>query len=167
MPNWCEGNIRVRGTYNNVVAFLKDALTVVQGHFDGKEYKTTEKPADVEVNENNAVFRTSTSDFYIKGTRRNFISSSTIEIYDNYEDGEEHTWVFDNFIAAWSFDHDMSHDAYTKFAKKYNVDIKLFGIEQGMQFQEEVIYYRTGNYNEKTVTYEDWDFDCPFPNMGG
>lgn len=166
MPNWCEGNIRVRGRYENVVAFLEDALETVHGEFNGKEYKTVEKPADVEMNKDNVILRSGNFKFYIKGTHRNFIDSSAIEVYD-YKDNEEHVWVFDNFCATWSFSHEVSHKAYSDFAKKYNVDIKLFGIEQGMQFVEQVVYYREGNYDEETIEYDDWDFDCPFPRMGG
>lgn len=58
-------------------------------------------------------------------------------------------------------------------ADKYNVDIRLYGIECGMAFVQEVIVHH-GHDSEKgrivlnnCIQFEDWAWECPFPDMGG
>ena len=168
MPNWCEGNIRVRGTYDNIVNLFGENLVTVK--YDGGQ--STYIPAKVIREESYTHIQMDKGegfgwcDFYIKDTHRNFIDGTSFEIWDE-TDGGEMVFVLDGFRSAWSFSNPVSHEAYENMAKKYNVDIKLFGIEQGCRFMQEVAYYRDGAKEENVTEYEDWDWKCPFPRMGG
>ncbi len=166
MANWCEGNIRIRGAFKNVVELLKNVLTVVRIEWEGNECKTQQFPPIVKTDEDVVTFRSDTGEFWLKGTHRNFLDSA-IEIWDNADDEGEWTWVIDGFRAAWSFTDSTSDKAYTKMAKDYGVDIKLFGIEQGMEFMQEIAYYRDGTREENETEFDDWRWECPFPEMGG
>ena len=75
---------------------------------------------------------------------------------------------------AWSFSaQDSDEEKLIEIADKFHIDIKLYGIECGIQFCQEVLVLH-GNeekqgvikYNN-VIQYEDWEWECPFPNMGG
>ena len=68
---------------------------------------------------------------------------------------------------AWGFDAgDSDLQKWKDIAKEYNLDIRLYGIESGMRFCQEIIITKeTFEYRE--TKYNDWDWDCPFPRMGG
>ena len=166
MPNWCEGNIRLRGKRENIVNFLKSEFSFVatpRGNFlgtiqrelvfedDGYEFGL-KFPADVE----DAIWPT----MYINGTHRNFIESDSIEVYG---DKPEITVCIDNFKAAWGVD----AAPYLEKARKHGVDIRIVGFEKGMEFMQ-VIEIVDGNIirNDETE-YDDWMWECPMPNMGG
>ena len=75
-----------------------------------------------------------------------------------------------NIKQAWAFDGGSSTkdlERWTEISTKYNVDIKLFGFECGMEFAQEVIILRGRKPIVNDIQYEDWEWDCPFPNMGG
>jgi hypothetical protein len=75
-----------------------------------------------------------------------------------------------NIKQAWAFDGGSSTkdlERWAEISTKYNVDIKLFGFERGMEFAQEVIVLRGRKPITNDVQYEDWDWDCPFPRMGG
>lgn len=98
-------------------------------------------------------------------TRRLFITDGSASMYDN-----EGVCCF-NIKQAWCFiNDDKDLQAIKNIANKYNVDIKLFGYECGMEFSEEVIAVHnrdTLKIVNNTKSYEDWNWGCPFPNMGG
>lgn len=105
---------------------------------------------------------------HVEGTRRMFIRDSHIWMHE-----PEGVCCF-NIKQAWSFTpHENDEENLKAIADKYNVDIRLFGIECGMEFIQEVIVHH-GNNSEKgkivlnnCIQFEDWAWECPFPEMGG
>lgn len=157
MPNWCEGNLRIRGKKENIRNFLKNELIC-------SDYNNP-KPPEIEEDNSYIVLRHPTSDcFYINNTYRNFIFTNQIEAYfDNYEDDEDCIIIIDCFNSAWA----LRSDGWPDHAKKYNLDFRMFGYEQGMQFSQTMTVLSDGSVSEDTQEYGDWYWDCPFPNLGG
>ena len=169
MPNWCEGNIRLRGKRNAILEFLKNEL-----EYTGYE-RLIEKPiigtleikdeyGEVTVrmpeDKRNLLF----ASIYIKGTRRNFIDDKDVVVYmDNEDSDSEHTVCIDRIRAAWGF----FAKPYLEKAKKYGIDIRIVAFERGMQFSQEIEIVDGEIVEDREIKYDDWTWECPMPNMGG
>ena len=163
MPNWIEGTLKVRGSLENVKKFIFEGLNVYQMSADeplpkdqwmlitdSREYKYYEIDFDYEA--------------YVEGTKRAFVRShenhSVFYTQDDWSDP-----VIAVFAArqAWSF----KDEEWREISEKYGVDIRLFGFEQGMEFGQEIEIINGEVTIDKTIEYKDWDWECPFPYMGG
>lgn len=164
MANWCEGNIRFRGTKENIKKFIENEIVYVvlrendteevKPQIEESEYEIVLYPPEGEMRDS----------FYFRNTWRNFIFAGSVEIYwPDAEEDEEIVVVLDDFNSAWGF----HEQGWAEHAKKYNIDIRMFGIEQGMQFSQTMTATRDGNIVNNLEHYDDWNWECPFPNMGG
>ena len=45
--------------------------------------------------------------------------------------------------------------------------MKIFGVERGMEFCQDIEIADGVVVKSEQITYDDWDWDCPFPEMGG
>ena len=176
MPNWISGTLKVRGTYDDVKKFYTEGVKRVEPEWNKKErdmlYVEIPKDEWMEVHEYGETGKRECSitlknggDYgdwtYVKDTRRAFISSDIIEFY---EDGCNETVIgISRINQAWGF----AEEDWVDISNNYNVDIRLFGLECGMQFGEELEIINSKTTMYKTITYDDWDWECPFPDMGG
>ena len=159
MPNWIEGTMKLRGKREDIRRFFKEGL----------EASNWPKPEDRE----NQVTENGDDDYldfsfrnepYIIGTRRAFITDSGVEME------KDEGVVCVDVKQAWAFEagnqtKDLQN--WMDISNKYNVDIRLYGIECGMCFTQEIIIVRGKQPIVNEKQYEDWDWECPFPNMGG
>ena len=166
MPNWCDGNIRVRGTYDRIVKFFKETLVALKADEkgeivevpikvikDGDFHTVLCKPDKLNIQE-----------FWFQGSKRQFLKRKSVHLTDySDEDFQEIVICVHGFHGAWGID----LDAFETYAKKYGVDIKIVGYERGMEFVEWAEFLRDGQVKEKTERFDDWDWDCPWPNLGG
>lgn len=98
---------------------------------------------------------------YIKGTHRNFIGCESFEVYGDNEDGI--TVCIDDFEAAWAVD----SKPYLEKARKYGIDIRIVGFERGMQFMQDIEIVDGEIVKDEEIKFNNWDWECPMPNMGG
>lgn len=112
MPNWCEGNLRLRGTGTAILEFLKNELEYVG--YEGGDLLAGMKSCPVKVDEEYDEIDVSVPEeaagwrflnMYIKGTRRNFINDKQFDFYIGSKDECEkvHVICIDNVAAAWGF----------------------------------------------------------------
>lgn len=159
MPNWIKGTMKLRGKQEDIKRFFREGL-------DASMWAKPEK-LEEQVTDNS---EEGWLEFYfkhephIKDTRRAFITDDYV-----YMDDDEGVACVD-VKQAWAFhagsdSNDLEN--WKAISEKYNVDIKLFGIESGMRFTEEIVIVRGKSPIENVRQYEDWDWDCPFPRMGG
>lgn len=174
MPNWCTGNIRFRGKIDNILNLLKNSFIYC---VYGEEYKTIQKPAIVEFDGEEITVSSPFDDgrgwLYIDDTHRNFIDLlggsciTTSYVHEpTSNDDDQYVVLFDSFQAAWS----IEPDPYVEMSKKYDVDIKIFGWESGMEFDQEIeivngklIKNEVGEYHDPG----DWAWNSILPYMGG
>lgn len=158
MPNWCEGSLKVRGTIAQLREFVLNGLRPVDWSGDYlPEIKLEDPESDTSILSNGPVEET----LWIKGTRRHFCKPYFIEVYA--ENPKEKVILVLPFKAAWG----IEVEALRKVSESYHVDMKIFGVERGMQFCQDIEIVDGVVIKNKEVTYDDRDWDCPFPEMGG
>lgn len=165
MPNWCEGNIRLRGRRDAICRFLKEEIVCVT--YDPRENSIIETLPLIEEDGDEIIIKNTpglkTSTFYIKGTKRNFIDDGC-NIYVSFREGcDEDTICIDGFKAAW----EIRPEPYIDKSKKYGIDIKIVGFELGMEFMQTVEVSDGELIRNAETKFDDWRWDCPMPNMGG
>lgn len=161
MPNWIEGTMKLRGKREDILRFFREGLDASSWLGDGsgklKDQVTDESEDDwIEFN-----FR---NEPHIAGTRRAFITDDHVYM----EEDEGIACV--NVKQAWAFDAERDTkdlENWKNISDKFNVDIRLFGIESGMCFTQEIIIVRGRRPIVNERQYENWDWECPFPRMGG
>jgi len=154
MPNWISGCLKVRGKFENVKRFFENGVdkAVVDGGGEGDGY------IDVNIQEG--------SSGYVDGTRRAFLSVKHNMYLSEPDDGNEVVVAAFPIEQAWDF----VKENWMAVSQKYNVDIRLYGIEMGMQFIHELEVVAGAVTLDSIREYHScnaWNWECPFPYMGG
>lgn len=150
MPNWAEGTLKLRGRRENIKSFLKEI------------FRSDDVTISEEMDDQTLILTLTSiySYFYINNTKRAFIDKNKIEVLLE-EDFE--TIEIDDFKQAWR----VIPKNYQEFSKKYNVDIKIFVFEQGLQFTQEIEIVEGEITKNETRKYDDYQWDVPFSRLGG
>jgi len=148
MPNWAEGSLKLRGKSENIASALKQMLlndtVTLEDKWDGTLLK----------------FNNTAPYFYINGTRRAFIEQKQIEVWLE----EEFCIVeLDNFKQAWS----AIPENYQEVSSEFDVDIKIFTFECGMEFTQEIEISKGEIIKNVCYEYDDYQWEVPFSNLGG
>jgi hypothetical protein len=148
MPNWAEGSLKLRGKCENIASALKEMLlnntVTLEEEWDGVLL----------------VFNNTAPYFYINKTRRAFINQNQIEVWLE----EEFCIVeLDNFQQAWS----AIPENYQEISSKFDVDIKIFTFERGMEFTQEIEISKGEIIKNVCLEYDDYQWEVPFSNLGG
>lgn len=166
MPNWAEGTLKVRGTKENILNFLRNEMLGDIKHTFGvdeqgepiakierKAITTTESDYDFKLE--------CKGGFYIKGTRRAFIENNKIE-FDFYDEDIEKLEI-SGFKQAWG----VAPENFIPFSKKYDLDIKIFAFERGMEFTQEIEITKGKITKDLGKEYDDYFWEVPFAEIGG
>jgi len=159
MPNWIEGTMKLRGKREDIRRFFREGVDA-SAWPDPKDQENQVEDNST-VNNLDLCFR---NEPHIAGTRRAFITDEYAYMEEDYGT------VCVNIKQAWCFCESYGSEdmqVWKHISEKYNVDLRLFGIEMGQAFVQELIIVRGKRpiLNEKQ--YEDWMWECPFPMMGG
>lgn len=160
MANWCEGCIKIRGEFENVKRFFVEGTTCYKFDFDKKENIPDTESVKIIADDNNEFCRKYHGETHINGTRRAFLRG-WVEIYRLKRNKKVTAALW--FKQAWAID----ADSFVEISKKYNVDIKILGFDMGMRFSQEVVVIQGELIKDKEKKYRSWDWDCPFPFLGG
>lgn len=168
MPNWCEGTLKVRGKIENIRSWVKENITCYKNEWV--------KTADGKVEPLYSEIENSVVDVYpefedeftveikylahIKSTRRHFILKGDYNCIAN-ENGIAVLVL--EFQSAWAID----TEPFTEMSKQYNVDFRIYGCECGMQFNQEVIIECGELIKNEEIKFDDYEWECPFPHLGG
>ena len=150
MPNWAEGSLKLRGKSENIASALKQMLlndtVTLEDKWDGTLL----------------IFNNTAPYFYINGTRRAFIEQKQIEVWLELE--KEFCIVeLDNFKQAWS----AIPENYQEISSKFDVDIKIFTFECGIEFTQEIEISKGEIIKNVCYEYDDYQWEVPFSNLGG
>ncbi|MDF2854256.1 MAG: hypothetical protein K0Q87_107 [Neobacillus sp.] len=165
MPNWCEGNLKVRGSKENIRRFLLEAFTPIHPMII-QALRPDLKAPDVNLIEDEWSMRiesTGNDGFHVKGTRRNFIESSSIEWEIRDEDAETHVLVIEDYKAAWGID----ANPLAELSKEYGIDLKIYAFERGMEFNQDIEIHKGTIIKNDEIQFKDYQWECIQPNLGG
>ena len=164
MPNWCKGNLKIRGKKGNIIKFLTEGTSLLDGLWEPKEIKP-----EVEINDcdeleiKNIDRQKGIETIYIKGTRRNFIDPVEDFIYIHDIDEEEQIICLKNFKAAGGID----ADALRIISARYDIDIKIYAFEAGMEFNQDIEIIKGKIIKDDEIKFENYQWECIEPNIGG
>ena len=151
MPNWSKGCLKVRGKAANVKKFILEGLKPVD--FFGNELPKLELSDLGEVDTD--------KDCRIEGTTRGFVENLYAE-FSFVEDDETFTATLDAKF-AWAAD----AEELSALCKKYSVDMKLYAFEKGMGFNQDILIVKGEIINNLTINFEDYNWECICPTVGG
>lgn len=156
MLHWMEGTMKLRGEQEDIKRFFLEGL---------EPYDTTdEKKCVLDSSTKNSLHIELVGQPYIIGTKKGYITDKNICM--NSKEGVccvniKHSNVF--VVPGFQ----SSREIWLKISNDYNVDIRLFGIRSDLQICQKVIVSRNRRMVANIIEYEDWDWECPFPKMGG
>lgn len=164
MPNWCEGDLKIRGSFKDMVRWCNDNIHIYDYHFANGEWECSlnTNAVKIEADEGegyNEITVTLQSEAYIEGTSRNFVNEDTY--YSYCEDNNVKLAL--HIKAAWDFE----SKPFLEMAKKYNLDFRFYGFECGMQFNREVIIENGELITDNEIKYDNYFWECPCPTLGG
>ena len=151
MPNWSKGCLKVRGKAANVKKFVLEGLQPVD--FFGNALPKLELSDLGEVDTD--------KDCWIEGTTRGFVENLYVD-FSFVEDDETFTATLDAKF-AWAAD----AEELSALCKKYSVDMKLYAFEKGMGFNQDILIVKGEIINNLTINFEDYNWECICPTVGG
>lgn len=158
MPNWAKGFIKIKGKKEDIENFL----------FNGIEYfgenKVTKK-INEEYNEIKYVFKNNT--LPVKQTARTYLLVPNKEIYLNekFKNNplQDIFMIHTEIQSAWY----TPEEDLKLISKEFNIDFMIHTFERGVEF-EEIIEIKSGEIiNMETKFYEDYEWECIHPMIGG
>lgn len=154
MANWICGDLKIRGTKENIKKFLIEGLISTGSKI---------KPEITCDDKWKFSIKSNTDSFYIKGTRRSFIEKEEIYTYINdWEDDEERVIVLE-YKSAWGID----VVGLVNLSKEFNIDFKILGFELGMEFNQDVEIIKGKIIKNEEITFDDYEWQCIRPHIGG
>ena len=175
MANWAEGTIKVRGTKNQIVDYLKNV-------FEGSDFWGNDLKFEIMSDDNSMMLRGLNEltnpktagpiipknpqfcAFYFKGANHAFTESeNNILVFDFFGDAEAIEIIEMPFKQAWA----VEADEFVKLSKKYCVDLKIFVFENGMEFTQEIEIIKGKITKNETRKYDNYQWDVSFSKLGG
>ncbi|MBE7394606.1 hypothetical protein [Pasteurella multocida] len=147
MPNWCKGNLKIRGKIEDVKKFLDEQI-----------YKKGE--VILEKDE----IKLSGVDGHLKDTYRCFISAGKDGFHDEFyarRDG--------NIIVIIPVQHAWGPylPYFEELSEKYNVDFRFYGYERGLEFNCEFEIIKGNITIHRKIEFDNYEWECPEPRLGG
>ena len=149
MPNWCVGTLKVRGKKSNIERFVFEGLKPVGFMGVEKEPLKQNEWGDVHTKE----------DCWIEGTYRGFVDG--IDVY--LSELEDVDIIALDARFAWCVD----TEGLQKACQKYKVDMRMYAFERGMQFNQEVEIIDGEITMDDKINFDDYKWECTFPELGG
>lgn len=156
-PNWCEGSLKVRGKIADLKNFVLNGLHPVDplgGELEPLKFDTEDETSF-------SLSCVPRRDLWMKGTRRHFCNPEWLEA--DADDPDDPVILIIPMRAAWA----ILADGLQALCKEFNVDMKIQGFEMGMQFSQVIEIVNGEILKDEEIHYDDWDWDCPCPRMGG
>ena len=158
MPNWCVGDLRIRGSRENIKRFLLDGLKPVSAY--GEDAEALEYNDETDYDLLQVIVKGGTS-LYICGTQRGFVEE---EFYVDFEsDSDSKIACIPNVKFAWEID----VGGLSAISKKYDVDFRMYGFECGMEFNQDVKIVNGVVIKNIQTNIADYRWECICPSKGG
>lgn len=175
MPNWCEGSLKLKGKYEDILRFWQEGVNAYSYSADRNNERGTDLISkaewyEIEEWDNGgatiANHISSAAWIYIENTKRAFILDDFCA-YDIHKLENGMAIMVLPFKQAWA----IHQNDWIELAQKYHLEIKIWAVEAGMGFWCTFHVLSDGaiidNNFHQPDKYEDFLWNCPFPWMGG
>lgn len=159
MPNWCCGILKIRGTKQDVINFLTKGLIAVD--YIGNDVKESRFYVD-EYGDIDYIPSKNLSYFWIEGTRRGFVYPDNY-ICNYYNEEKDEVIVCLDAKFAWT----IYTEQLLKISKKYNIDLKIYAFERGMEFNLDIEVSKGKVIKSEVIEFDNYVWDCIDPLSGG
>lgn len=168
MPNWCEGKLKVRGKLEDIKRFLNEGINL---YLPGKDGRYNEKVDKDKVEYDDWAIigskQLANRECYVEGTHRGFIEYEPDYLLYEYNGSTDEKDTIYGLILTYKQAWALHSEELLEIAKKYSLDMKIFGIECGMQFAQNILIVNGELKKDDTIGYTDWFWECPDPWCGG
>lgn len=163
MPNWMEGNLKIKGKQKDIVKFFTEQFTDKNEGFN----------LELDTDELGLKQKYNAASLWFKDISRAFTDDNYVTIHykdywnkqKNYE--EEIVAVSIRFCQAWS----LKPKEFAELAKRYNLCFKILGHDQGMQITQRLEVSSNGEIidfeEQKIESSLDWCWNVDNCNFGG
>ena len=155
MPNWCEGTLRIRGNMSDVIRFFIEGVKCYTF-----SQTVDESGIKLDYDGEEEVLISVSKVAHISGTTKAFIDPTDIYLLLR-KDGTTVATV--NTRQAW----DILSSEFLEISRKYGVDMRIYGFERAMEFNREVIIEKGKIIKDDVIEFDDYDWECIMPNLGG
>lgn len=145
MPNWCVGDLKIRGELADITHFLTECI----------------EGCNCDIDELGTLEIKNIRGQAIKGARRVFCDNPN-EIIEGYELGNGYIVVVP-ISAAWV----LSQPEMVELSKKFNIDFRFYGFEWGQAFNQELEIIKGVLTLDKCIEFKNYIWECPMPYLGG
>lgn len=152
MPNWCVGTLKVRGKINDLKRFILEGLEPVNVFGQSKEKLQFNEYGECDCN----------GSCYIKNTHRGFVEDLYVCI-----DTDDETDVVKTICLDSKFAWGISATDLQKTCREFNVDMKIFAFERGMEFNQNIEIIDGQITKNEDIEFNDYSWECVCPNLGG
>lgn len=161
MPNWCSGNLKVRGKFRDIKRMLTEEFFILDGYILDRKYK------DIVLKEEEDYLgyfeiEVGRQGMWLKGARGCFNSDILVE-KDIESEEDEVSVNLGLFESAW----DIPKQKLMDISDKHSLDFKIFAYEGGMEFNVDFEVSKGEIIKNDEITYDDYEWECPEPNIGG
>lgn len=170
MPNWIEGVLKIRGDFDNIKKLLSEEVKAYHytdtntGNYATEEINNGFKCEEYDDSYYEVSYGIESSAWlHFKGSDRAFVDD-TEGIVIILDDPKAVTSV--HIRQAWGF----RYEYWVGLSKIYNVDLRLYGVELGMMFTEEVEIKDgeiTLDNGKQYENFSEFIWKVPFYDMGG
>lgn len=155
MANWCEGTLKVRGKEEDVIRFFEEGVELHKWeHGENKNLggcKCDSKWGEIHIE----------GEPWVVGTKRAFIGPDEFIFIEHIKD--DTVMTFCSMREAWY----VSTSEWCEISKKFDVDIRIHTYERGMQFEYDLEVIKGEITLSEPTTYDDYEWECPMPGLGG
>lgn len=161
MTNLCEGTLKIRGAKEDICKFIENELVLYNNPYNLDErlhfQKTTETSYII-------CYQIYGDDIqYV-----NFNDSLTYYIR------EQHVTINNNNDGVnWRTNVTLVGRGNTKaeylaeLSKQYNLDFKIYAFERGCEFNRDIEVHKGEIIKDEVINFEDYDWECICPTIGG
>lgn len=159
MRNWVEGKLKIRGDKKDIKRFLEEELEEVI--YKNKSSKNKVKAKKFKYN-NFRIEATNVMSVFKFTDTRNYLSETKISTFGCGESKGKDVLVV-GFEAANLIDTKF----FINMSEKYNLDFKIYGFEQGREFNQDVEVVAGKIIKDEVIEFDDYIWECIDPTIGG
>lgn len=161
MPNWCTGDLKVRGKYKDIKEFLSKEMFVLGGNILNRTYEppVINDEYGIEISVGN-------QGMWFRNAYRSCLNSD-IDIYIDFDDENKNEQIITANLGkletAWGTD----TQALIKLSEQYNLDFKIYAYEKGMEFNIDFEVHKGKVIKNDEIKFDDYIWECTNPEIGG